>query len=374
MSPPTVAFERFAIEHPTIPLSKSPTSPAWRCSSEDAYVRAEAVFEDKWKQRTQDQGPWDPCTVASLNNLIITKIKLRRFKDAEGLCRKILGEMLTGLPPRHPFYLCVQCNLSACLFLSDQPGRHEEAEQLFNDLLYLANDVPLEPFKGFFEVLVMVRVLRYDCLVLRESSDGVRDLIKVNDYDTQSEYGVRDLPGVLPMLKKKQSFGKYLGSFGGGDTAGAGKSKLIRKGMGSWRRKIPFMTKDVQEVAHNDPEKTMFGSVKQRKPVWRWRHNNRPSKHHSSSDSRLNEMLQSQRTLPPIVRVSSLPSQSDSLSILDAQTPLTRVRRTLDPAIGLTHRTNGSEASAQTYHASVSVAYFKLPRTTRANQSFLATW
>src|SRR5438874_2346278 len=71
------------------------------------------------------------------------------------LCRDALDELKNSLSSQHPSSLCIQCSLSACLFLSNHI---DEAEELFNGLRHLADRVAFEPVKGFFEVLVLVRL------------------------------------------------------------------------------------------------------------------------------------------------------------------------------------------------------------------------
>ena len=170
--------------------------------------------------------------MASLNNLIITKIKLQRFTEAENLCREALAQTTDKLAECDPSYLCVRCNLCACLFLSNQ---RDEAENLFNDLRYLTDSIKDDTFKGFFEILVLVRLTNSDCLVLRASNDGVQDLVQVNDYATQLECGVRHHAQMPP--KRAQKLIKFWESFVGAEADKPGKGSIFRNGMSSFRRK-----------------------------------------------------------------------------------------------------------------------------------------
>jgi hypothetical protein len=228
-----MALANFPITSPAIQLNKSPTSPAWLCSSEEAYLTAEGVFAFKWKQRRKEPGPWHPLTVATLNNLIVTKIKLKRFDEAQRLCQDALDELRNHLPSQHPSCLCIQCSLSACLFLSN---RIDEAESLFDDLRYLTDSVASEPAKGFFEVLVLVRLTHSDYLVLRDSKDGLQGLVPVEDYGTQFECGVRYPTKATP--KKTRRLVNYFESLIPGEVRGTLKNKLSRSDFSSlrWKR------------------------------------------------------------------------------------------------------------------------------------------
>jgi hypothetical protein len=140
----------------------------------------------KWQHKTNQLGPWDKDTCASLNNYIISLIKLGDYDEAEKQCRLSLAAMDVEGLQGSPQHLCMQCNLAACLFLSGQPASVEEADDLFQHIKGLQNFLQYDPAKSFFEVLSMTRLMRTDCLVLRDSGDGVSDLIPVNEFLTTS--------------------------------------------------------------------------------------------------------------------------------------------------------------------------------------------
>jgi hypothetical protein len=169
--------------------------------------------------------------VATLNNLIVTKIKLKHFDEAQRLCRDALDELKNSLSSQHPSSLCIQCSLSACLFLS---SHIDEAEELFNDLRHLTDSVAFEPVKGFFEVLVLVRLTHSDYLVLRDSKDGVQGLVPVEDYATQSQCGVQHPTNAG--LKKTRTLVNYFESVTHGEVKGMVANKLCRGDFRSLRR------------------------------------------------------------------------------------------------------------------------------------------
>ena len=362
-----------AIGSPAIPLSKSPTSPAWYCSSREAYVRAEAVFAFKWRQRRLERGPWDYWTVASLNNLIITKIKLQCFTEAENLCREALAQTTDNLDRRDPSYLCVRCNLCACLFLSDQ---RDEAENLFDDLRYLTDSIRLDPVKGFFEVLALVRLTHSDCLVLRESNDGVQDLVKVDDYATQLECGVRHHVQMPP--KRTQKLIKFWETVVGAEADKLGKSLIFRNGLGSFRRK----------AVENDVGKESSEDIMSRGTVQLQRESLRPKDDGPSLQKALDvsqpmavpqvefnlaqvvEFVSPQHHIANAtdveVREQSTRSQyhagtTTKAASNDHTTPMTihdveHFSKHSESLIGLTHRRDGSDYTASTDRSSVSLA------------------
>ena len=172
---------------PEIPAaSKPPIFPAYICNTSDQYSIAKGTFFVNWQHKTNQLGPWDKHTCASLNNYIISLIKLGDYEEAEKQCRLSLAAMDVEGLQGSPQHLCMQCNLAACLFLSGQPALVEEADDLFQRIKGLQNFLQYDPAKSFFEVLSMTRLMRTDCLVLRDSGDGVPDLIPVNEFLTTS--------------------------------------------------------------------------------------------------------------------------------------------------------------------------------------------
>jgi hypothetical protein len=172
---------------PGIPAtSKPPIFPAYICNTSDQYSTAKDTFFVKWQDKTNQLGPWDKHTCASLNNYIISLIKLGDYDEAEKQCRLSLAAMDVEGLQGSPQHLCMQCNLAACLFLSGQPASVDEADDLFQRIKGLQNFLQYDPAKSFFEVLSMTRLMRTDCLVLRDSGDGVLDLIPVNEFLTTS--------------------------------------------------------------------------------------------------------------------------------------------------------------------------------------------
>lgn len=353
-----------AIGSPALPLSKSPTSPAWYCSSREAYVRAEAVFAFKWQQRRLERGPWDYWTVASLNNLIITKIKLQCFTEAENLCREALAQTTDKLARRDPSYLCVRCNLCACLFLSDQ---RDEAENLFDDLRYLTDSIRLDPVKGFFEVLALVRLTHSDCLVLRESNDGVQDLVKVDDYATQLECGVRRHVQMPP--KRTQKLIKFWETVVGDEADKLGKSPIFRNGLRSFRRK----------AVENDVGK---GTIQIQRESLR-PEDEGPSLQKALNASQPMAVPQVELNLPQVVEFASPQHHIANATDVEVREQSTRFQchagtstnaasndhttptvihdvehfsKHPESLIGLTHRRDGSSYTARTDRSSVSLA------------------
>jgi hypothetical protein len=351
----------FPVRSPAIPLSKSPTSPAWLCSSEEAYLMAERVFAFKWKQRIQAPGPWHPLTVATLNNLIVTKIKLKHFDEAQRLCRDALDELRNHLPRQHPSCLCIQCSLSACLFLSNHI---DEAEDLFDDLRHLTDSVTFEPAKGFFEVLVLVRLTRSDYLVLRDSEDGLQGLVPVEDYATQFECGVRHPTKATP--KKTRRLVNYFESMIPGEVRGTVINKLFRSDFGSLRRKrSPNVQVAEQIKAKNGPSdlstqaRKIYGSLQ----AW-------PIIADTSAIPQLvldtphpletpviavndQQSALSDTTQRPAAAASSEHNSSAPVTMTSVDASLSHTEA-LDPSMGLTNRTNDSGYTASTDRSSVS--------------------
>jgi hypothetical protein len=374
----SLAMDRcsIAIGSPAIPLSKSPTSPAWLCSSRNAYVRAEAVFTVKWRQRRLERGPWDYWTVASLNNLIITKIKLQRFTEAENLCREALAQTTDKLARRNPSYLCVRCNLCACLFLSDQ---RDEAENLFDDLRYLTESIRLDPVKGFFEVLALVRLTHSDCLVLRESNDGVQDLVKVDDYATQLECGVRRHAQMPP--KRTQKLIKFWEAVFGAESDKSGENPIFRNGLGSFRRRA------VENDVGTKSSKGMMskGTIQIQRESLRPKDEG-PSLQKALDVSQLTAVPQFEYNLPQVVEFASPQHHIGNVTDIEVCEQSTRSQyhagkttkaagndhtmptiiddvehfskhpELSNPFLGLTYRTDGSGYTATTDRSSVSLA------------------
>jgi hypothetical protein len=161
-----------AIEYP-------PTSAAFVCKSDEEWNLAVRVFSNKWTQRKKEHGPWDPWAIRSLNNWIASLIKLKRFAEAEGLCNKILNEMIESGLKMSPQYCCVLCNLATCLFLS---GQYEAAENWYVQIRSRPAFYAYPPAQDFFEVMLATFETKHDCVVLRDSRDGLNDLRAVEDY------------------------------------------------------------------------------------------------------------------------------------------------------------------------------------------------
>jgi hypothetical protein len=356
----------FPIRSPAIPLSKSPTSPAWLCSSEEAYLTAEGVFAFKWKQRRQEPGPWHPLTVATLNNLIVTKIKLKHFGEAQRLCRDALDELRNHLPSQRPSYLCIQCSLSACLFLSNHI---DEAEDLFDDLRHLTDSVTIEPAKGFFEVLVLVRLTRSDYLVLRDSKDGLQGLVPVEDYATQFECGVRYPTKATP--KKARRLISYFESLVHGEVSGAVANKLFPSDFGSLRRKRSRNVRVAKQIkAKNGPPDPPTQARKIHGPLQA-----RSSIADASAIPQLvldtpypletsviadndQQSALSDATQRPAPAASSEHNSSAPVTMTSVDASLCYTEA-LDPSMGLTNRTNGSGYTASTDRSSVSKTFWQ---------------
>jgi hypothetical protein len=183
---------------PGIPAaSKPPIFPAYICNTLDQYSIVKDTFFEKWQHKTNQLGPWDKHTCASLNNYIISLIKLGDYDEAEKQCRLSLAAMDVEGLQGSPQHLCMQCNLAACLFLSGQPASVDEADDLFQRIESLRNFLQYDPAKGFFEVLSMTRLMRTDCLVLRDSGDGVLDLIPVNEVLTTPSTARESIPSTV---------------------------------------------------------------------------------------------------------------------------------------------------------------------------------
>lgn len=371
MNPASLANPR---ERPAISLSKSPTSPAWRCVDENAYHLAEKEFEYKWKEKQRERGALDHYTVATLNNLIVTKIKLRKFEHAERLCLDTLRDM--NPREQRSSYLCVQCNLSACLFLSDRP---DEAEQLFEKLLHGTKGATFDPVKGFFEVLAMVRITRRDCLVLRESYDGVQGLIKVNDYATILECGAQ-----RPQPKKMQRLINIFESLTSHEIGSVGRSKLFPRGMGLFLPKLSSVEK--QGHTRIDRRNANTDSVALETDRSSQAQSQTPLHTRGKMSSGLNETPQFDASPHKAGRAAP---QTSQLNIRSAQDDVQRTTEfpedncvgvvidsddnvkkfatgqwvdqaslhaeASDPAFGLTHRTDGSGYTARTDRSSVSL-------------------
>jgi hypothetical protein len=332
------------------------------------------VFTFKWRQRRLERGPLDYWTVASLNNLIITKIKLQRFTEAENLCREALAQTTDKLARRDPSYLCILCNLSACLFLS---GQRDEAENLFDDLRYLTDSIRLDPVKGFFEVLALVRLTHSDCLVLRESNDGVQDLVKVDDYATQLECGVRRHVQTPP--KRTRGLIKFWEAVVGAEADKLGKRSIFRNGLGSFRRKA--VENGVDEESSKDI--TSKGTV-QHESLW-------PKDEGSSLQKALDvsqpmAVPQVESNLPRVVEFASPQHHIANATDVEVREQSTRPQyhsrtttkaagndhttptivhdaehvskhqESSNPLMGPTHRKNGSGYTASTDRSSVSLA------------------
>jgi hypothetical protein len=355
----------FPIRSPAIPLSKSPTSPAWLCSSEEAYLTAEGVFAFKWKQRRQEPGPWHPLTVATLNNLIVTKIKLKRFDEAQRLCRDALDELRNHLTSQHPSYLCIQCSLSACLFLSNHI---DEAEDLFDDLRHLTDSVTFEPVKGFFEVLVLVRLTHSDYLVLRDSKDGLQGLVPVEDYATQFECGVRHPTKATP--KKTRRLINHFESLIHGEAKGTVTNKLFRSDFGSLRRKrSPNVQVAEQVKAKNGPTDLSTQARKIYGPLQAW-----SSITDASAIPQLvldtphpletpviaendHQSVFSDTTQRPAAAASSEDNSSAPVTMTSVDASLSHTKA-LDPSMRLTNQTIGSGYTASTDRSSVSKTFW----------------
>lgn len=314
--------------------------------------------------------------MASLNNLIITKIKLQCFTEAENLCREALARMTDKLARRDPSYLCVLCNLSACLFLSDQ---RDEAENLFDDLRYLTDSIRLDPVKGFFEVLALVRLTHSDCLVLRESNDGVQDLVKVDDYATQLECGVRSHVQMPP--KTTQRLIKFWETVVGAEADKLGKSSIFRNGLGSFRRKA--VENDVGEESSKDITSKGTAQI-QREPLRP--KDGGPSLQKALDVSQPMAVPQVESNLPQVVEFASpqhhianaidveVREQSTrsqyhagtttkaagnghtTLTIIIDVNHFSKHPESPNPLMGLTHRRDGSGYTASTDRSSVSPA------------------
>jgi len=216
-----------AIEYP-------PTSPAFICKSIEGWNLAVRVFSQKWTHRKEERGPWDPWTIRSFNNWIVSLIKLKHFAKAEELCNNILNEMIESGLQMSQQYCCVECNLATCLFLS---GQYEAAENWYVQIRSRPAFYAYPPAQDFFEVMRATFETKHDCVVLRDSSDGLDDLRAVEDYQAchRTTNATIDSPTDGPQQAMNSSMGRLA---------------AISLGLGSLRRKVSLSHKP-STVRHN---------------------------------------------------------------------------------------------------------------------------
>lgn len=146
------------------------------------YVNAERVFRCKWQSRIQendDEGQQDRAwEMASFYNWLVCLAKLGRWDTVDSLCRRQRVHDLGS-------YFWVDFINTACFVLRGGDTIQTEARYQNALIMLLQHQHQLAtsvPATAGFEALFTVRALRLDCLALVDSSDGVPDLIPVDDY------------------------------------------------------------------------------------------------------------------------------------------------------------------------------------------------
>lgn len=162
--------------------NQRPSRPAFRCSNPTGYQYGAQLFHHKHTNRLKELGPWDEWTLSSFLNWLICLLKQNNFDEVEQQCHSALRMMEADGIVAGQQYLSIQCILSSCLFLL---GELLRAETCFTALCQSHEALMNYPSKDHFEVLCCIRAQGTECLVLRDSRDGVEQLpsiFLVEDY------------------------------------------------------------------------------------------------------------------------------------------------------------------------------------------------